>query len=163
MKMRKMIFLLAASLLLSTLVANPALADSKPTEFTGTIDFVNWVNPVPPVVTPGGTIHEQVVTQWTLLVSDPRFTGLMTASGRCTWPHEKSWAWGPCHMQWTLDSDADQQPDWEGAFNMTAQNFRVFWSGYGHGVGKYAGLKMTFKVTGEHAVPAPVIGWISSE
>jgi hypothetical protein len=163
MKMRKVIILLATSVLLTTLVASPALAKSRPVEFTGTIDFMSWVNPVPPNVTPGGTVHEQIVTEWLFDMTDSRVDGLLVASGGCTWPHEKPWPWGPCHLNWTLDVDADLQPDWEGVLAVTPQDYRVFWNGSGHGLGQFAGLNMTFKVEGGPFPPASVTGRITSE
>lgn len=162
---RKQVMRIVATLMLTVIIAAPMpiQAASANTDYTGTIDFLSWVNPVPPVVTPGGTIHEQIVTQWIVNVTDPRLSGIYIMSGQCTWPHEKPWPWGPCHLRWTLDTDNDQRNEWEGNLTVTPQDYRIYWQGTGHGLDEYGDLKVSFKVEGGAAPPANITGRVTGK
>ncbi len=157
----RVISVVIASLLLMTYGASPASAGSKTTDYNGTVSFVKWVDPVPPVVTPGGTVHEFPIIDFLFETSDPRVSGIYVFAGKCTWPNNKPWPWGPCNMTWTLDVNNDKQPDWEGVIHVTPQDYRIFWSGNGHGRGMYNGLNMSFKVEGGPFPPATVTGRVT--
>ena len=160
MKSRMFSLVIAAALLLAAFTA-PARADSTPVDYTGTVAFVSWVDPVPPAITPGGTVHEQIVTEWLYDTTDSRLSGTYVVAGACTWPHDKPWPWGPCHLTWTVDVNGDQQPEWEGVLVVTPQDYRIFWNGSGHGLGEYAGLHVSFKVYGGPFPPATVVGQVT--
>ena len=160
MKARMIPLMIVVSLMLVALVATPVQAGTETTKYTGTVDFVSWVDLVPPVVTPGGTIHEQIVTEWLFNATDPRLSGTYIISGTCTWPHDKPWPWGPCHTTWTLDVNGDQQAEWEGVLTWTPQDYRVFWNGNGHGLGEYTGLNVSFKVYSGPEPPGTVVGQV---
>lgn len=160
---RQRIVRILVLLALTLTIATPTRAASPNVDYTGTIDFLSWVDPVPPVVTPGGTIHEQVVTQWIVNVTDPRLSGIYVMSGQCTWPHEKPWPWGPCHLTWTLDTDNDQRPEWSGVLHATPQDYRVYWQGSGHGQDEYAGLNVNFKVEGGPMPPGNISGQVTGK
>jgi hypothetical protein len=161
MKARTVSLMIVASLLFVAFAATPASAGAKTTDYTGTVDFVSWVNLAPPVVIPGGTTHELVITEWSFNTTDPRLLGTYVLAGTCTWPRGKLWPWGPCQTTWTLDVDNDQKAEWEGVLTLTPQDYHVFWNGNGHGLGRYAGLFVSFKVySGGPVPPGTVVGYV---
>ncbi len=158
MKARNIFSIVMISLLLISILIVPVRAGDNRSDYTGTVEFVSWTEPVPPVVTPGGTIHEQVVTEWLFNTTDSRLTGIYVFTGKCTWPHDKTGSWGPCQTTWTLDVNGDQQPDWEGVMSLSAQTKHDQWNGTGHGLGVYTGLQVSFKVYGIETVVGQVSG-----
>jgi hypothetical protein len=146
MKARFIPQMIVVSLLLGALYASPLKAGTSQAEYTGTVEYVSWTEPVPPVVTPGGVIHQQFISKWSFHTTDVRLSGVYVITGVCTWPQEKSLGWGPCQATWTADVNGDKLADWEGAMSLVAHTKHDQWNGTGHGLGEYAGLNVSFKV-----------------
>ena len=109
---------------------------------------MDWIDQAPWKFT-GGTIHNLANTYWDFVSTDARLSGTYILDTKCNWP-KGAFVDGPCPTKWSLDVDGDDQPDWEGVLNVTAQT--GVWSGNGHGRGQFAGMNVSFKINGEFPV-----------
>ena len=152
MKARIVSLISAVCLALAVFGAAPTSAEAKTTVFTGTWTFVNWVDVAGypkcmghPELKPyeeacPTAIHDLADTYWRFDASDSRLSGIYVLRTTCNWRKEPFVA-GPCKGTWTVDTDSDQKPEWEGAWTIGGN-----WSFSGHGMDEFAGLNVTLKV-----------------
>ena len=160
MKARTVSLVVIVSVLLMAFAASPVGAGTKTTDYTGTASWGGIWNDLEPPVVRGGTVHELVYNPFQIDTTDPRVSGLYKMISKCTWPLNNEFAITPCQVTWTLDNDQDSQPEWEGIVTLTAGPYLDHWNGNGHGLGEYAGLKMSFKAYGMAAGTGQVVGQI---
>ena len=160
MKARTVSLIIIVSVLLMALAAAPVGAGTKTTDYTGTVAFSGTWEDLELKTTPGGTTHELVLTSFFFNTDDPRVTGDYMMTSKCTWPHGKPFPYGPCQATWTLNNDADPQPEWEGLVTLNPGLHYDQWNGNGRGLDEYTGLKLSFKVNDMADGEGPVVGQV---
>jgi hypothetical protein len=153
MKTRTLPLIIVMALMLMTLIAVPAQAESARVLFTGTFSFVSWEENQPE--SPGNASKEFAKTEWYLEATDARASGLYTFVGQSTRLETKDPAWGPTHGTWTMNNDSDPNPEWEGVVTVRPENTYFVWNITGHGCDEYAGLNMNIKIESGDDVPYP--------
>jgi hypothetical protein len=143
------------ALVLMTLIAVPAQAESNRVTFTGALSVVTWDEDQP--LTPGNASKEFAVTQWYLEATDVRVAGLYAFVAQSNRLETKSENWGPTHGTWVLNNDSDPNPEWEGVVTVRPQSTYFVWHISGHGRDEYAGMSMNMKVEGGDSVPYPFL------
>lgn len=156
MKSNKIVLLavmVAALLMASAMPANAGPLAGKKTPFT-LIEAV-WLgdNGNPGIwVSPGNSGNNQwreTTFVWDLKTTDPRASGLWVIQGN-NWVLKSNHPmpdWGPGHGTWTLDTNRDGAPEWQGQVHIMPdpRNFTTVYNGQGLGI--YEG--MTIKM-GDH-------------
>jgi hypothetical protein len=142
MNARRISLVLVAVLLLAAFGGMPARAATS--GFTGTCPWAGIYEDLGSYVT-GGVVHYRFFSVFSMSTTDSRFNGSLTMTMDSVYPTTRPVMWGPAQGTWTLDTDGDGQPDWQGPMTIAANAYthnQV--NAHGVGLGKYAGLRVSF-------------------